>query len=170
MFANWPDEAPESEADEGNIDDEEPTLEVLRDQTTHEVGGRKDIVEPANVLLDGVGGLRADKSKKRPLQALHDARQPPNESRISCVVWRPPQAASFKRWLDGNEEMGSWSSSALTKSRKPPPADLRKVRSVGRIFPQEVLFNEASQHERNNEGDGDGKVQRRKGAQNEGEK
>src|SRR5690242_2800847 len=79
MLANWPEETPESKGDERDIEDEEPTLEVLRDQATHEAGGRKDIVEAAHIFLDGVGGLGADKGKKRCLESHHVARQPPNE-------------------------------------------------------------------------------------------
>src|SRR5690242_13484773 len=86
MLANWPEETPEAKGDERDVEDEESALEVRRDQAAHEVGGRKDIVESAHVLLDGVGGLSADKGKKRQLETRHKPRQPPNESRISCTT------------------------------------------------------------------------------------
>src|SRR5690349_16569822 len=56
----------------------------------------------------------------------------------------------------------------LTNPGNPPPAYFPEIRNVRRILPQELLFYDTPQHEGDDKSYGDGQVERRKSAENEG--
>lgn len=106
-----------------------------------------------------------------------------NSSELSFHTEQPHSADAGQdalvgcmRWLDGHlskapfNERTVWGAlRPLDNARKPAPTDFQEVRRVRWILAEKVLFNEAPDHEKGDEGYCNGQVKRRKGTKNEGE-
>src|SRR5258708_30710832 len=69
--AHWPRPAPEPESDQRKIEDDEAALEVWGDQAAHEACRGKHVIEPTDVFLNRVSGLRPDQSEECELESCH---------------------------------------------------------------------------------------------------